>query len=120
MLIYNTLNIFPLSPGITYLTKFTTFISSRQAEGEWEAPGDPGQADGQTGAEQEGVWSSEAGKQPTAGATGAQQPGKLPAAGFTAPQQGGAAQVHTHTTSVLMGSTHFYTTRLMSLKLSFV
>lgn len=69
---------------------------SRQAEGEREATGDSGQADGQTGAEQEGVRSSEARKLPTAGEAGAQQPRKLPTAGHTALQQGGAAQVHTH------------------------
>lgn len=72
-------------------------IASRQAEGEWEATGDSGQEDGQAGAEQERVWSSEARKRPTAGEAGAEQPRKLPAAGYTALQQGGAAQVHTHT-----------------------
>lgn len=69
----------------------------RQAEGEREATGESGQEDGQTGAEQEGVRSSEAGKQPTAGEAGAEQPGELPAAGYAALLQGGAAQVQTRT-----------------------
>lgn len=78
------------------------FIASRQAEGEWEATGDSDQEDGQTGAEQEGVWSSEARKRPSAGDAGAEQPRKLQAAWYTALQQGGAAQVHIHTLPLSM------------------